>query len=50
MNALFEQFLDRPADSDALAYFAGELDGGLTDEYVISQLISSEEYFAKSQF
>ena len=41
--------MDRPADAGAIAYFAGELDDGLTDEFVISQLISPDEYFAKAQ-
>jgi hypothetical protein len=45
VNALFEQFLDRPADTGGLAFFAGELDSGYTDELVITQLISSDEYY-----
>ncbi|HQU47335.1 MAG: hypothetical protein B7Z73_16780, partial [Planctomycetia bacterium 21-64-5] len=49
VDALFEQFLDRPADAGAIGYFAGELDGGATDELVISQLISSEEYYDRAQ-
>ncbi|HEV3339059.1 MAG TPA: DUF4214 domain-containing protein [Pirellulales bacterium] len=49
VNELFEQFLERPADAGALAYFAGELDNGATDETVISQLISSDEYFNRAQ-
>ncbi|HVX12981.1 MAG TPA: DUF4214 domain-containing protein [Pirellulales bacterium] len=49
VNDLFEQFLDRPADVDGLAFFAGELDDGITDELVITQLTSSDEYFDNVQ-
>jgi hypothetical protein len=33
----------------ALAYFADELDHGGTDEWVISQLLASDEYYALAQ-
>ena len=49
LHLLFEQLLDRPADPGALAYFAGELDDGITDELVITQLISSDEYYDNVQ-
>jgi hypothetical protein len=49
VNSLLEQFLDRTADPGALTYFAGELDNGDRDEIVITQLISSDEYFEKAQ-
>ncbi|HET6879089.1 MAG TPA: hypothetical protein VFI31_02975 [Pirellulales bacterium] len=49
VNALFEEFMDRPADAGAYATFATAIDAGATDQLVISQLLSSDEYFAKCQ-
>jgi hypothetical protein len=44
------QFLQRPADSTGLNFFANALNGGtLTDERVIASLIGTDEYFNLAQ-
>jgi hypothetical protein len=49
VNELYEQLLDRPADSAGLAYFGNQLAHGVNDESIIAQIIASDEYFAISQ-
>ncbi|MGH7138163.1 MAG: DUF4214 domain-containing protein, partial [Pirellulales bacterium] len=49
VNELYEQLLDRPADPAGLASFAAELAQGMTDELIMAQMLSSDEYFAKAQ-
>lgn len=48
VNGYFEQYLKRPADPTSLNYFVGELASGMSANTVISQLLMSDEYFARS--
>src|SRR5689334_10069506 len=50
VNTYYLQFLQRPADSTGLNFFANALNGGtLTDEQVIASLIGTDEYFNLAQ-
>ena len=50
VKSYYLQFLQRPADSTGLNFFANALNGGtLTDEQVIASLIGTDEYFNLAQ-
>ena len=45
-DALFEQFMGRPADPSALAYFAGELDGlALQPQAAVREVLGRFNFF-----
>jgi ELWxxDGT repeat protein len=48
VNGYFQQYLKRPADPTSLNYFVGEMAAGTSTNTVISQLLMSDEYFARS--
>ena len=50
VKSYYLQFLQRPADSTGLNFFANALNGGTrTDEQVIASLIGTDEYFNLAQ-
>ena len=49
VNAYYQQFLGRSSDAGGVAYWVGQLQHGVTDEALISLLVSSPEYFYKSR-
>jgi hypothetical protein len=48
VNAYYQQFLRRSSDPGGVNYWVGQLQHGVTDEALISLLVSSPEYFYKS--
>jgi hypothetical protein len=47
VNSFYQKYLGRSADQGGLSYFVNALKNGLTDEAMITALVSSAEYFAK---
>lgn len=47
VNGYYQHFLGRNSDGGGLAYWVGQLQHGVTDEALISLLVSSGEYFYK---
>jgi hypothetical protein len=45
VNALYEHYLDRPADAGGLASWTAVLSGGTTIESVTASIVGSSEYF-----
>src|SRR5699024_11185541 len=46
VNALYEHYLDRPADAGGLASWTAALSGGTTIESVTASIVGSSEYFS----
>jgi hypothetical protein len=47
VNGYYQLFLKRDGEPDGVRYWVGRLQHGVTDEALISLLVSSPEYFYK---
>jgi hypothetical protein len=43
VNQIYQQYLDRTADSEGLPVWSGALSSGLTDEQVIAMILSDHQ-------
>jgi Domain of unknown function (DUF4214) len=48
VNQLFKRLLHRSADPASAAFFASQLASGASEEKVLVELVSSNEYFQKA--
>ncbi len=49
VQSLYQQFLQRAADSTGLADFVAALQQGVMNEVVIAEIVGSAEYFGRAQ-
>ena len=45
VNCMYEHFLNRPADSGGLNFFANQFAHGTDEETVLSEIVGSQEYY-----
>ncbi len=49
VDRLYQRFLGRAAAPAELAYWKGRFDGGLRDEFLVAELLSSEDFVARNK-